>query len=586
MKISKLLKDSPTSFIHMLAAGFLLASSAAVRAEEYDPATKVHVDGLWLRVHAEDCPALILKEEKKTMTLGEADKAGYRIGVSGQSGRENCCFKGYQRKHPQKELTDDTILCGNNEKRNVKHVAGCHRYWPDRSDLRRPLKDWVADGFKVCPHCRERGPAASTISDEEWGKLGPPGNFTAPSGWVPKAFHPDRLPSPEELEILIQETLSKGAAIQELPFVDPVASMENFMTMRFFFPVHQWLNLYMAYRVTGDSRIRDTLLVSARHYHKLSVEHPSVGQLKAGVPEGFAYMFSMAASARITLQMARKRPDLVSRDELVEAEDFLRTMAMILKPTCEGDGSALDPDMGVPKALADDFRTRAFNRSMNGIGTLGIFTAALEDLQAIKKNKAFQPMIDHYQKVVKEYLEYWFSQGHICPETRGFYYPYKPENGKARMEEGHPVFRRPEDAGHYSHTLQGVVFLYESAPELGVDDEFMTAVANALHHNSTTKIVRQGRSVLSGHVECPVMSKVRPYGKRNDKHQYSPARERFYVLQAFRDDLIDGLCASLNETRKQAANSEYDKRLATRYAQYVKALRKDRRLIHLVGNPR
>jgi hypothetical protein len=73
--------------------------------KEYDPNTKAYCDALWMRVHEEDCPMLVLKDKKKVITLEQADKEGWRIGESGQSGRERCCFKGYRRNHPEKEFT-------------------------------------------------------------------------------------------------------------------------------------------------------------------------------------------------------------------------------------------------------------------------------------------------------------------------------------------------------------------------------------------------------------------------------------------------------------------------------------------------
>jgi cupin superfamily acireductone dioxygenase involved in methionine salvage len=48
------------------------------------------------------------------------------------------------------------------------------------------------------------------------------------------------------VEILIQETLAIPNGIQELQFTDPVATAENFVTMRFFFPVENWLQFYKA----------------------------------------------------------------------------------------------------------------------------------------------------------------------------------------------------------------------------------------------------------------------------------------------------------------------------------------------------
>ncbi len=554
-------------------------SVSAADTVEYDPNTTVYCDALWFRVHAENCPELILKE--KTMTLEEADKAGYRIGESGQSGRNNCCFQGYQRKYPEKTFTDDTILYGDDRKDSYKHVAGCHRYWPDRTHMRRTLKEWVADGFNVCPHCIERGPSLATISDEEWNKLPSTNTFVPPEGWEPKSFSTDKLPPKEEVEILIQETLAQPNGIQELQFTDPVASMENFVTMRFFFPVHNWLDFYKAYRATGDKRLLDKLLESARHYNKLSTEYPTVAQAKASDPEGMPFMYSMAACARITLQLAQKQPSAVSTNDIAEAETFLNTMVSVLEPTCEGTNS-LDPEMGIPQKLADDFRYRAFNRSMNGIGTLSMATAALEDLQALKKTKEYQPTIDRYRKVIQEFIKNWFSIGHLCKfdGENHFYYPYSPRGEVGRKVDGCVIFKRAEDVGHYSHTMQGLMCLYESMPELGIDDRFLTAVANAIYHNATTEIRIGGKKIGYGYIECPTQSEVSPTkgGHLNDA---GPARDRFYMLQAFRNDMIDGLCDPLNKKEKAAINSEYAKRLATLHAQYMKALRKDPSLIHL-----
>ena len=402
---------------------------------------------------------------------------------------------------------------------------------------------------------------------------------------MPKPFSPDARPPQEELDLLIQETLSVNAPFKELAFTDPVASLEHFVTIRFFFPVTSWHHYYMLYRATGDKRLYDRLLDSARHYHQLSDEYLSVAQYKANAPEGLPFMLTMAACARITLQLERKNPGTVAGEDLDEAQAMLKTMVAVLKPTMQGDDN-LDPEMGIPQALADDFRYRAFNRSMNGIGTLGMITAALEDLQAVKKTRAYQTTIDRYHKVVKAYITYFQGWGDFA-EFDGkvhFYYPYAPRQSEPRLVDGRKIFQRPEDAGHYSHTLQGLVFLYEAMPESGVDDAFLTAVANAVHHNATTKIKRQGKMVLSGHLQSPTASATRPYGKNRGGHQYSPARHKFYVLQAFRNGMIDALCQPLNDEKRTALNGEREKRVSTLYAQYITALRKDPRLIHLGEN--
>ena len=570
----------------LLTAVFLSASDTQAEVSDDTPDTKVYCDALWFRVHAQNCPSLILKEKKKTMTLEEADKAGARIGEAGQSGRENCCFQGYKRKYPEKKFTDDTILSGNDQKRNVKHVAGCHRYWPDKTDRRRPMKEWLADGYKVCPHCIERGPSVAAISDEEWNKLSSSNKFVAPEGWVPKPYSLEKLPSKEELEILIQETLAQPNGIQELQFTDPVASMENFVTMRYFFPVSNWLDFYKAYRATGDVRLLSKLLESARHYHKLSLAFPSVAQAKASDPEGMPFMYSMAACARITLQLVRKQPSLAEGEEFREAEAFLKTMVSVLKPTCEGNDS-LDPKMDIPQKLADDFRSRAFNRTMNGIGTLSMVTAALEDLQALKQTKEYQPTIDRYRKVIQEFMKNWFSIGHLCTKISGetmFVYPYIPEAQPRDLVDGCKIYKRTEDGGHYSHTLQGLMCLYESTPELGIDDDFMTAVANTVHYCRTHKIERRGKKEYSGHFQCPTALKKSPQGGESVKsHAFEKGTggTRFHLLEAFRDGVIDALATTASEEQKAEAKRSYEGRLATLHAQYMKALRKDRNLVHL-----
>lgn len=546
---------------------------------EYDPNTLVYLDRLWYRGHAADCPNLILKEHKETITLAEADKAGLRVGISGQSGRGNCCFIGYHNEHPWKEVDGDDIFAGDDRHDRRKHYPGCHRYWPDASHSRRPVKEWAAEGYPLSPHCMERGPMVATISDEAWRELGSDKNtYPIEDGFQPEPFAMDTRPSQEQLEALIREALNGGYAIQELPYTDPIASVEMFMNMRFFFPVTQWLTLYQVYRGTGDERLLEMLRVSARHYNKLSRDYLSAAQTKARDPEGMAYMLSMALSSRITLQLARQSPDQVDPQEIAEAEEFLKTIVSVLKPTCEGD-TGLDPQMGIPQALADDFRSRASNRATNGIGTLAMTIAALEDLQALKGTTEYQSTIERYRKVVEEFVGHFKNLGHLCDELPGqpmFIYPYGQEP-KPRMVDDCKVFGRPEDGGHYTHCLQGLTFIYQATPELGIDDEFMTAVANAVHYNSTTALKEHGNAV-AGLIQCPTGYRVH---KKKMKGKNFGARDRFYLLNAFRDDVIEGQLNSLDPKEAAERGRGFDERKATLYAQYLKALRTNRDLIHL-----
>lgn len=335
--------------------------------KHYDPNTKVYCDALWMRVHEENCPMLVLKDMKKTMTLEQADKEGWRIGESGQSGRDHCCFHGYRRKYPEKEITDDSIGIVQKMKSGKWkfHMAGCHRFKVSRDNKVMTLKEAKKlPGFYMCSHCTERGPSVTYVDAEKLAKM--PANGPA-----------------------------------DPPYVNPLAAMEEFMGRRFFF---SYSGAYKRYRSTGDKSALDALLESARYYHNICVKYPSVAQQKARDPEHLNYLFPMAGWSRITLQLARKYPDKVTQKEVAEAEAFLKAIVAALKSTCEGDKD-LDPEMGIPKKLANDFRSRAFNRAANGIGTIATASKGLEDLQAIKKTKAYQTTIDRYRRCVQEWIK-------------------------------------------------------------------------------------------------------------------------------------------------------------------------------------
>jgi hypothetical protein len=538
--------------------------------KEYDPGTIVYSDALWMRVHAADSPALILKDRKRTMTLEQADREGWRIGESGQSGRERTSFQGYRRKYPEKLIPDDApgLVQTMKSGRLKWQLAGCHRFVVSPNHIPMTKKEALDKGAYVCEHCRERGPSLTTADLEKLRKLPTPPTFTPPEGWTPKPFSPTERPSKQEIDLLIQETLATGYGIQESFYKDPVASLEEFMGRRFFFPVENWLTFYQAYRATGDKRILESLRVSARHYRDLCTKYPDVAQAKASNPEGMAFMYSMAVSARLTLQLAQKYPDQVNGQQLEEAESFLKAIVATLKPVVEGD-DGLDPKMGIPQDLADDFRSRAFNRALNGIGTLAMTTAALEDLQSIRKTTAHQSSIARYRRCIQEYLRNWKSVGSLSTEEDGktyFYYPYGATD-KGRMVKGVKIFGS-DDQGHLSHSMQGLMLVHDATPELGADDDFMTAVANSIHHNSHTK---------NGSIQSPAADRV----KSQSRKPFGAPRDRFYLFEAFRDGVIQGQNSKLKENRKAEVNRQYSYRLKTLHAQYLKALRKDRSLVHL-----
>jgi fibronectin type 3 domain-containing protein len=541
-------------------------------ADAQDASTIVYVDALFCRVHAADCPDLVLKEQKQTMTLGEADQLGYRIGESGQSGRIDCCLQSYTRQYPLAVIENDAM--GVAEVRLDAggvlkyHVHGCHRFTPDRDDYRMTKADTLATpGSYLCEHCLERGPGFAQMTQTEWDKLPSHAPWEAPLGWAPSPFPTNSYPDQGEIDILLSETLHGDIGLQDRAFINPVATVDNWMIMRYFFPVHRWLELYQAYRSTGDTNVLEQIRGSARHYNTLSTNYLSAAQYKARDPEGLAYMYTMAASARITLQLALKYPSQVTASEVAEAEDFLMTIISVLAPTCE-DSSNLDPTMGIPKPLADDFRDRAFNRALNGIGTIGMTVAALEDLQTLNSTTAYQSTIDRYRKIIREYIINWKNTG--FSETYNgddyFSYPYAATDSGTWV--GDVKLFSADDQGHFSHSMQGCYILYDSVPELGIDAAFMTSLANTIEFNSHT---------TSGSPQTPSQEAIRPYSR----YPYGLPSDRFYLLQAFNDGVIGGQCSTLSALATESVNSEYAYRLATFNAQYLKELSQDRTLIHM-----
>ena len=537
----------------------------------YDPNTIVYCDALWMRVHAEDSPALVLKDRKETMTLEQADREGWRIGESGQSGRSRTSFEGYRRKYPEKLIPDDAMGITHIMKsgRLKWHLAGCHRIIIDPNMVPMTKAEAMAKtdlNPYVCAHCTERGPGFGIVDFEALKKRPVPPEFTPPEGWTPKAFSPEELPSKQEIDMLVEETLSKSYGIQEAPYLNPLASLEEFMGRRFFFGTG--LNFFRGYRATGDKRILESLRVSARHYQDLCRNYPDVAQAKARDTEHMTFLSTMAISSRLTLQLAREYPDQVSLEEFLEAESFLETILATLKPLCEGD-SDLDPEMGIPQGLADDFRNRAYNRAQQGIGTFAMTSAALKDLQAIRETTKYQSQIDRYRKCVQEYYKNWKDKGCLYTEADGKTYFYYAYMGTGEKRADGLMLGSADDVGHYGISMNGVMLAHDATPELGPDDDFMTAVANAVHHNSYT---------TNGSIQCPTADEIQPLSR----HSHNPnPKSTFYMFEAFRDGVIEGQGSQVSANRKAAINSGYAQRLNTLYAQYLKALRNDRSLVHL-----
>ena len=548
--------------------------------KEYDPNTKVYLHAYWFRACAEDCPQLFLKEQKETMTLEEADQAGALIGRSGMKGNKECCFLGYQRKHPVKKPTSESLVWRGEKMKWC--FPGCHRGSGFREHL-TTLEEAEEQGGKMCQHCIGQDKVLTGIPHkEEWPALVAHQPFTPPEGWTPKAFSPDALPSKEEMELVIQQVMGMGTDISEDRFERIDATLEHFQTRRFFFPQRPSQNMFLIYRVTGDKRLLDAIRVSARHYNWLASTYPDAGALKASNPEGLAFINCMAIYSRLILQNAVKVPSKVSKEEVDEAETFLKTIITVLKPTYEKD-EELDPEFGIPTSVAEMIRVKIFNRGMNGIGAMAASMAALQDLQTVRETTEYQPTIDHYRKTVQAYIKNWRTHGNFVTfdGRTHFYYPYSPNGGVKEVIDGAKKYKRPEDVGHSAISLRGALMIYDSAPDLGIDEEFLTAFANMLYHNATTKIRRDGRMVLSGHMEPPAVSAFKPHGSASGGHQYSPCRGVMYALEAFRTGLIPALGNPLSKSEQAEKNADLRARTNTLYSHYLKAFRKDRSIIHL-----
>ena len=310
---------------------------------------------------------LVLKDRKQVITLEQADREGWRIGESGQSGRGRCCFQGYRRKYPEKEIAKNAMGVGRVMKSGKYKwcFAGCHRgtVKPDWDVLTVEQAMRKRSPY-VCTHCTERGPSVTSVDP-----------------------------------VRLKQMPEDGSA--PVPYLNPLASVEEFMGRRFFF---DYSSNYKHFRSTGDQIALNKLLKEARYYQSLYNNFPSAAKAKATDPEHWNFLFPMAGWARITLQKARKYPGQVREVEIAQAETFLEAFVDTVSGVVEGDRN-LDSQMGIPQGLADDFRSRAYNRAANGIGTLAMASAALEDLQAVRGTTSYQPTIDRYRRAVQEWVK-------------------------------------------------------------------------------------------------------------------------------------------------------------------------------------
>jgi hypothetical protein len=199
-------------------------------------------------------------------------------------------------------------------------------------------------------------------------------------------------------------------------------------------------------------------------------------------------MYSMAVSARLTLQLARKDPDQVTQDEIAEAENFLKAVVATLKPIYEGKRTSI--------------RKWASRRIWQMISEIVPSTGPQRDRYAGHGNgrargsagdPKVQPGISHRLTATRSASRNISRTGRAkdaCTPKR----TAKPistirtvPGGTTRREDG-LMLGGADDVGHFSHSMHGVMLVHDATPELGADDDFMTAVANAVYHNSIPRM--------------------------------------------------------------------------------------------------
>ena len=112
----------------------------------------------------------------------------------------------------------------------------------------------------------------------------------------------------------------------------------------------------------------------------------------------------------------------------------------------------------------------------------------------------------------------------------------------------------------------------------------MTAVANAVTFSSSHKIKKKGKEQYSGHIQCATRMRVAPTGgQHSGRHSFNgaPGSNHFYMLEAFKDDFLEKLNTPATAEQVATAEKTYEKRLAKLHVHYLKALKKNRNLVHL-----
>ena len=157
--------------------------------------------------------------------------------------------------------------------------------------------------------------------------------------------------------------------------------------------------------------------------------------------------------------------------------------------------------------------------------------------------------------------------GCMYTEPDGLTYFYYAYNGTGNKRADGLMTGSADDVGHYAHCVMGVTLIWENTEGLGIDDDFMTAIANAVYHNSNTR---------NGSIQSPSADKIKPLSR---KPWNKNPKTKLFINGAFHDDLIE------NQHKHMGAGAMREGAALSRNPRthwgYFRALRKDRSRIHM-----
>jgi hypothetical protein len=258
---------------------------------------------------------------------------------------------------------------------------------------------------------------------------------------------------------------------------------------------------YAAYRVTGDPAMLEQLrqykrymdwILANRPWLVLPAERrePRPQDPVASIPHepaASSVFIGHALSARLTLQIARMQPDMVTKTQRSEAEQSLKTIQRYMDSWVDRNGP-MDEQWQMPKVAAQLIRTTPYNQSFMYYSVLGLTATALADLDTLTGDTANADVIALYRRITRRGVDDYIARSNLT-EIGGksyFFNSYTPKDlynpgrqkGPVRVD-GNPIFRYPEDVPHSQSSAWNLVLLWETDAEaFGVTEKLLAAIGN------------------------------------------------------------------------------------------------------------